>query len=172
MDDVAESVVRVPLIRVRDARAGGPGGGSVQPGDGFAGGYRCRDECGAEPANKNELSPLDLKGVSGLCSAGPEARPPCGSGRLGGICHTFALRRWVQPCSAGGAARTGVPTRETVPPHGSWPESQISDRFTWITTQSRARKARCGRFTAGGWGTTRSPKMRSPLGCFPPDLSW
>ena len=49
----------------------------------------------------------------------------------------------------------------------SSPESQISDRLACKTAQSSARKSRSGRFTAGGWGTTRSPKMRPRLGRSP-----
>jgi hypothetical protein len=47
-------------------------------------------------------------------------------------------------------------------------EGHISDSFTWVTAQSRARKTRLGCSTAGGWETTRTPETTPPLGCFPP----
>ncbi len=76
--------------------------------------------------------------------------------------------------------RTGaVPAHGAVPTHGRFQrmgrfqrtecaaQGQISDRSGCLTTQSRAQKDRCGRFTAGGWGTSQSPETRPPLGRCP-----
>jgi hypothetical protein len=66
-----------------------------------------------------------------------------------------------------GGSDWSAPVRAGLPSRWVADECHISDKFTCITTQSRAGKARVGRSTAGGWGTTRSPKMGPRLGRYP-----
>ncbi len=91
-----------------------------------------------------------------------------GSGARGRFQRTGRFHARGGSSARDGSTHGAVPAHGTVPANGMRaPQGQISDRFCRITTQSRAQKDRCGRFTAGGWGTARSPKLRPPLGRCP-----
>jgi hypothetical protein len=88
------------------------------------------------------------------------------SRRAGGACR--AARRGSGDRSvrgARGASLGRARRREYRPTRCS--EGHISDRFACITAHSRGRKTRLGCSTAGGWGTTRSPKTKRRLGRSP-----